>query len=500
MPADGLKLFATCAQRLRYSKGLRLGHAAACDSTGWRSGRFWSSVSVTSDPPVYVESCPHCGQRNRVRTGTVRCGRCRGTFVVQAPGWDTPENSAAIEQEISEQRVEERVASGDAIRLKRGRADGGSIEPWIEIGVPRDSEHMQRLLAERPPYWEFLLLAGEILGYKAALESKWIDHDNGIGRVSLRELDELEALALLSDRFGFLRKILTQEMRVLDPESKRRAFGGPQESGDRLRILNIARHLATGYEAMLDWAAELRGLRVPEEVHPLLEISARMADQPIGQVRAWFDQLVRDVDELPGRVAKGENVHVNARLTLSVDETVWVAFRHRFAERAEVGGVGAGSRSTAAEQDLFRAQFDTQITIIELQLRDIVLQRLGGASRLLPSHVAQKASERINDAARKQPGVEYLKQPTLATVLEYLDLRELLDTITAKSLWREFDDVFGTKEQLNARLSQLAELRNALRHSRTMTGVTVSDGEAAILWFRQAFEGAERAPIPGEQG
>jgi hypothetical protein len=31
--------------------------------------------------------------------------------------------------------------------------------------------------------------------------------------------------------------------------------------------------------------------------------------------------------------------------------------------------------------------------------------------------------------------------------------------------------------------SQFAELRNAIRHSRTLTDVVVKDGEAALLWF-----------------
>jgi len=36
---------------------------------------------------------------------------------------------------------------------------------------------------------------------------------------------------------------------------------------------------------------------------------------------------------------------------------------------------------------------------------------------------------------------------------------------------------------LAARFGQIAELRNAIRHSRTLTNVAIKDGEAAILWF-----------------
>ena len=34
---------------------------------------------------------------------------------------------------------------------------------------------------------------------------------------------------------------------------------------------------------------------------------------------------------------------------------------------------------------------------------------------------------------------------------------------------------------------QLAELRNGIRHSRTVDEVTRKEGEAAILWFKQVL-------------
>ena len=76
---------------------------------------------------------------------------------------------------------------------------------------------------------------------------------------------------------------------------------------------------------------------------------------------------------------------------------------------------------------------------------------------------------------------------SLAGQLEYFDLRELQDTITNRALWPEFESRFGTKEALAARFGQLAELRNAIRHSRTVDEITRTDGEAALLWFRQVL-------------
>lgn len=71
--------------------------------------------------------------------------------------------------------------------------------------------------------------------------------------------------------------------------------------------------------------------------------------------------------------------------------------------------------------------------------------------------------------------------------LEYCDLRELQDVLTSKVLWPRFEGHFGSKEMLNVRFAQLAELRNRLRHSRMVDTVTRKDGEAALLWFQQVL-------------
>jgi len=88
----------------------------------------------------------------------------------------------------------------------------------------------------------------------------------------------------------------------------------------------------------------------------------------------------------------------------------------------------------------------------------------------------------VTAATRKQPALAREPRDDLEAQLEYLDLRELQDTITSK-LWPQFADVFGTKEVLVMRFAQLAELRNAIRHSRSITNVVVKDGEAALSWF-----------------
>jgi hypothetical protein len=132
-------------------------------------------------------------------------------------------------------------------------------------------------------------------------------------------------------------------------------------------------------------------------------------------------------------------------------------------------------------------ELDIEIEEVELQLRRTVRDALGDDSRKLPAHVQQRVEERLQAAVRKNPALDLGYLQTLAGQLEYFDLREIQDTVTNKALWPVFENRFGTKETLAVRFNQLGELRNGIRHSRTVDEVTRKDGEAALPWFRQVL-------------
>jgi hypothetical protein len=141
--------------------------------------------------------------------------------------------------------------------------------------------------------------------------------------------------------------------------------------------------------------------------------------------------------------------------------------------------------SSRFERDPVLQALDERVEEVELRLRGLVASTLNGDSDL-PSHVLQKINERVTTAIRKNPAVTSTAQ-TLEAKLAYCDLRELLDVITSKTIWPMMESRFGTKEMLASRGGQLAELRNTIRHSRTMNDVTRKDGEAALLWFGQTL-------------
>ena len=133
-------------------------------------------------------------------------------------------------------------------------------------------------------------------------------------------------------------------------------------------------------------------------------------------------------------------------------------------------------------------ELDAQVEAIELALRYRTCEELGGDPAKLPSHVVQKIDGRIQAASKKNPALDPEHCATLSGKLEYADLRELQDTMTSKALTPLFQSRFPNKEALVKRFDQLAELRNGIRHSRTVDEVTRKEGEAALLWFQKLLD------------
>lgn len=132
-------------------------------------------------------------------------------------------------------------------------------------------------------------------------------------------------------------------------------------------------------------------------------------------------------------------------------------------------------------------ELDEAVERIELGLRDMVDQAFGGEADCLPPHVREKLEERIKRAAKKNAALDVDRYQTLAGKLEYCDFRELQDAITGKIAWPRFEPRFANKETTSAKFGQLADLRNGIRHSRTVDEITRKEGEAAILWFDQVL-------------
>jgi len=130
---------------------------------------------------------------------------------------------------------------------------------------------------------------------------------------------------------------------------------------------------------------------------------------------------------------------------------------------------------------------DSRIEEVELQLREAIAKALNGDTNLLPSHVTSKIEERLRGLAKKDAAADLARYRSLLARLEFCDVRELQDTILNSAIWPHFRARFINQETLFARFGKLAELRNAIRHSRPVDDIMQKDGEAAVLWFERVL-------------
>ncbi len=136
---------------------------------------------------------------------------------------------------------------------------------------------------------------------------------------------------------------------------------------------------------------------------------------------------------------------------------------------------------------------------IELRLRNIIDRDLDGDTTVLPGDIQQNVKNRMARAQKENPGFNDEHYRTLADKLEFCELRELEPLIKSRQTWDRFSATFASKELLATRFRQLANLRNAIRHSRTVDELTRVDGEAAIIWFKSALAKAEVTAAASEE-
>lgn len=126
---------------------------------------------------------------------------------------------------------------------------------------------------------------------------------------------------------------------------------------------------------------------------------------------------------------------------------------------------------------------DAKVEDVELRLRALIAKDLGNDPGRLPDHVQVKLDQRLASALRTNATLDASAFDSLDQRLEFSDLRELQDTLCSKACWSTFEPRFGKKEALNTKFGQLANLRNGIRHSRSVDEITRKEGEAALLWF-----------------
>ncbi|MFE0356347.1 toll/interleukin-1 receptor domain-containing protein [Streptomyces nigra] len=208
----------------------------------------------------------------------------------------------------------------ELIKKKLSITPGDAKTEPAKFRVPRTAEQQRELLAQRPPAWEYLLFGGVLWQRREALEEKWRDHELGYAGRTGRHYTNEQVFTFLGNSLNDLSVGPQNIAKMLSLEVQERAFGAPGEPGNPELIEHIARRIVGSYEQMIDVAAGLRGAGISGEVSDVAEATARLADQPLKQIRDFIDQLVAELDTVPERIARGEELRISMDLILALDE------------------------------------------------------------------------------------------------------------------------------------------------------------------------------------
>ncbi len=133
-------------------------------------------------------------------------------------------------------------------------------------------------------------------------------------------------------------------------------------------------------------------------------------------------------------------------------------------------------------------ELDAKVEEVELKMRKVLVAALGEDKSTIPTNLRPRAEERLAKMLKNDPSKNPEDYKSTSSLMEYFDLREFQQIICNKEVWPKFEQMFGKKELLEKRFGQLAELRNSLRHSRTVDDVIRKEGEASVIWFKNIFQ------------
>lgn len=194
------------------------------------------------------------------------------------------------------------------------------------FGVPRDAQQTRALLDTRPAGWEYLLFAARLAQGKHALRLAWRDHVLELSSGPYRRLEPDEVTGYLSGEFGRLAWLIEPMQRVFAAQED--AFGRPGEPGEPELIEHFADWIVGIYRQLMEWAAGVRSVGVPEEFEPAVRLWAHAGDASIEQISSFIDVTAQRLDEVAAQLAgrqpgdDEEPIAVDLSLTLTIDEAL----------------------------------------------------------------------------------------------------------------------------------------------------------------------------------
>jgi len=138
---------------------------------------------------------------------------------------------------------------------------------------------------------------------------------------------------------------------------------------------------------------------------------------------------------------------------------------------------------------------------IEMQLRSLIdavmLKEYRGSywNDVIPTDIQDRVHRKIDGHIKKNPS----ERDDIFTTSDKLDFCDIMDysNIILKN-WELFEDIFGSKFEIEKRFVALKDFRNAIKHNREVNSVLQKDGEAALEWFSQLLTKVVRKIDKGE--
>ena len=193
---------------------------------------------------------------------------------------------------------------------------------------PRSDDDIVALLALLPDGWEYRLYGGVMYVEQEKLEQLYHDYILGFVERHGDPLTATEALREAEAAFADAQAIAAMISRMMTAEHNERAFGPQGTAGDPAVIRHFAKRTVDGYGMLMRWAQYLRGLRVPEEFHEVMEAAANLMRLPVEQCREFMRRVVTQMDKLDELMALADDdeeatvespMVVELTLTLSID-------------------------------------------------------------------------------------------------------------------------------------------------------------------------------------
>ena len=196
----------------------------------------------------------------------------------------------------------------------------GEWEILDNYTVPTDQE-LAQIAKDRETGWEYRYFGGMLRRYRGDLTTKLLDHEIEYAPSRGSLLTTQEAIRELNGSLTEASRIVSSIGRLFSRETQDLSFGKPGEHGSVTRIRHLAKRTVGCAEELLDWAAALNGLRVPEDTREIFAAAAHLADRPIAEILQFIEEYSATAARIPELLASanGEQVRLKQNLTLTMD-------------------------------------------------------------------------------------------------------------------------------------------------------------------------------------